>query len=364
MTRKYHCVYLKNIKGGVHFARGLNNSYDKTLKTLHSDTIKSAIFSCALQIDPTLADKDASKAFFKDFKVSTAFPFIRNNEGKKRHFFPLPNGPKISLGLEKTKKGDDKTSDKPMKGIDKIISRIKFVNKNLFEKIIQQPQSKHQYTFKDHQLRGEFGMDIPEGFEKILGKDGNIYTTQAVQQVTIDRTYANDSTPYYVDKIYFHSNAGLFFLLENGKEEIPNIIKAALKLLSDNGIGMDRNSGNGQFEVEFGNIEIAVPDNSNYEMNLSLFCPKEEEIISYLSESYYELIKRGGYISSPAKSQHLTLRKKSVYMFKEGSVFPVMENDRKGKILNLKPDTKNTPPPHINHPVWRDGQSLFIPVNY
>jgi CRISPR-associated protein Csm4 len=78
----------------------------------------------------------------------------------------------------------------------------------------------------------------------------HITYSNPIQHVAISRDHCTDSEPYYVDKIFFHKNAGLFFLVE-AEEKTLEMLKAAMRLLSDNGIGTDRNVGNGQFEADF-----------------------------------------------------------------------------------------------------------------
>jgi CRISPR-associated protein Csm4 len=106
----------------------------------------------------------------------------------------------------------------------------------------------------------------------------------------------------------------------------------------------------------FDQIELSTPTEAEYEVSLSLYCPDPYEISQkVLDRSFYSLVKRGGYISNPAREVHQTLRKKSIYMFGEGSLFPHSQN-RKGKIVDLKPDYIG-----FDHPVWRDGQAIFLP---
>lgn len=58
------------------------------------------------------------------------------------------------------------------------------------------------------------------------------------------RDYSIDSEFYYVDKIFFYKNVGLFFLVEV-EGEIMDMFKVVMCFFVDNGIGIDRNVGNG-----------------------------------------------------------------------------------------------------------------------
>jgi CRISPR-associated protein Csm4 len=186
--------------------------------------------------------------------------------------------------------------------------------------------------------------------------------SETYQHVAIPRNYGSDSTPYYVDKMYFEKDAGLYFLLEitdKNDNETLHKVKAALKLLADSGMGTDRNTGNGQFDIAYDELILDKIDKkeATHDLSLSLYCPEKEEIQGTITDSYYELIKRGGYISSPQSEAHLTIRKRSIHFFTAGSVFPKKE-DRKGKLVNLRPKKVND----LEHPIWRDGRAIFIPI--
>jgi CRISPR/Cas system CSM-associated protein Csm4 (group 5 of RAMP superfamily) len=83
-------------------------------------------------------------------------------------------------------------------------------------------------------------------------------------------------------------------------------------------------------------------------------------------DSRFELIRRGGWITT---QPYMTYRKKSIQMFREGSVFSlpktraVVENSFKaGKTVDLRPELPEGMK-QVEHPVWRVGKSIFIPVN-
>ncbi len=335
----FQIIQLKNFRGGLHLARGLTNSYDKTLETLHSDTLKSAIFVCALRL---FGEEKVGKSFLEAFQISSAFPFYSSpTQGQTYYFFPKPELERLPFNLYEADLG-----------IEKKLKKVRFIEKALFEQMIAGQQN---IQLASQKLTGNFLTDFD--FEEILLADNcdQIMTTEPYQHVQIPRDYGSDSTPYYVDKIYFHPNAGLYFLLDADNEEINSMVMSAMRLLADNGIGTDRNTGNGQFELELDQISLQVPENGDYQINLSLYCPEKEEIEQQFCESYYGLTKRGGYISSPAKEKHQTIRKRSIYMFTEGSLFP-KHKGRKGKIVDLKPKFKE-----LTQSVWRDGQAIFLP---
>lgn len=342
----YTVIKLKNFKGGLHLARGLTNAYDKTLETLHSDTLKSAIFVCALQL---YGPEQIDKSFLEKFRISSAFPFYHSPTVERTlYFFPKPEMVRLPF---------DSIDDDA--GKEKKLKKIRFIEQGLFQELLRNPIS--TIELEKGNFYGSFvasnGIDLTD----ILTKENceAITKTEPYQHVQIPRDYGSDSIPYYVDKIYFHQNAGLYFLTD-ASGEVKDQVIAAMKLLADNGIGTDRNTGNGQFEWGEDRMVLEAPEDgkASYQLNLSLYCPEKEEIKDDIMQSFYGLIKRGGYISSPGMSEHQTIRKRSVYMFTEGSLFPYREG-RKGKIEDLKPSFAT-----LDHPIWRDGQPIFIPFNY
>jgi len=340
----YTVIQLKNFTGGLHLARGLSNAYDKTLDVLHSDKLKSAIFVCALQL---YTSEKIDKSFLESFRISSAFPFYKSPAiDEPFYFFPKPEAFRLPEGVD---------------GMEKKLKKVRYIEKGLFQQLLK---GNADFKLTTNNLKGSFLTDSALEFNQILEQENceAIMRTDPYQHVTISRNYGEDAVPYYVDKMYFHKNAGLFFLLEADNETVKKQVLAAIKLLADSGIGTDRNTGNGQFEYAISEINLEVPEKADFQLNLSLYCPTEDEIKEDVHRSYYGLIKRGGYISSPENPDNQKLRKSSVYMFTEGSVFPFKDN-RKGKIVNLKP--KNLPPDRaINHPIWRDGQPIFVPFNY
>lgn len=348
-TLQYTSVYLKNFKGGLHLARGLSNSYDRSLQVLHSDTLKSAIYVCALQLYPDLAKEEQSIAFLKSFKISSAFPFLESNKLKRKlHFFPKPELVRLPISNDNDK------------GLDKKLKKARYMELSFFQQVLKNARAEH--TLDEGCIQSGYLSAKEVNLTEVFAHEGcdTIFTSAPYQHVNILSEDELDPKPYFVDKLYFHPQGGLFFLLDSTDDKVKEKVLSAMKLLADSGIGTDRNIGNGQFEVDYSTIEIEVPTTAKYEVNLSLYCPHRTEIGNgSLKQSYYSIAKRGGYISSPQYSRHLTIRKKSIFMFTEGSLFPKNDVQREGKVVNLKPSFEG-----LDHPIWRDGQAIFIPINY
>jgi CRISPR-associated protein Csm4 len=140
-------------------------------------------------------------------------------------------------------------------------------------------------------------------------------------------------------------------------------LEKGLKILEQEGIGTDRNVGNGFFQYKKDTLELELPDNSNYQMNLSLFLPPDKEQLKEQldDQAAYAFKKRGGWISTPPYN---TIRKNRIYMFEEGSIFRADTNSptKSGRIVNLKPNASRLPANLQGiHDIWRNGEAIFIP---
>lgn len=321
-----------NFKSPLHLSKGKEDSYDSSNKSLHSDTLQSAIFVCAIEI---FGDDVANKDFFESYQVSSAFPFYEDE-----FFFPKPQK---DFNLFKRNKEETKDIKK--------IKKIDYLSKFYFEQFL----NGKEIIFEDNKAKATCYSDILEK----ESNDFKLFESETNQRVSIPRFLDADSNLFYMDRIYFKENAGLYFILQVSEEKNKSKIMAALHHLSERGIGTDRNVGQGNFEIEESKITIDVPEKTTTYLNLSLFAPKDEDSLPNLKESYYSLLKRGGWISNPKNQNHASWRKKSIYMFGEGSVFESKDKP-KGKIFDLKPKIlENNENPHS---IWRDGRGIFLPM--
>ena len=328
-------IFKLHFSSPLHLSRGKTDDYGESGEILHSDTLKSALFVCARTLGVNMANEEGQK-FFESFLISSAFPFFRDEL-----FFPKP-----MVKLPEFEKGQVKEDRQAKKH-----KKITFIGKSLFEDLINSGEKKLKLSHfsKD-------GAFISETID-FATFQSYIMVSDVQQRVTIPNDRNSDPVPYYLDRLYFTKETGLWFAVR-GSEEILTIIRKSLKLLGDEGIGTDRHVGNGHFSFSESSLHLKTPKDSDHQMILSLWCPKEMEVNpDFLVNSAYGLTKRGGYIASPANPEHLTYRKKSVYMFTEGSIFP-RSIPIQGKIVDLKPNVD-----YINQPVWRDGQAFTIPIN-
>lgn len=319
----------------LHLSKGKADDYGESEEILHSDTIKSALYVCARQLFGENEIRN-DESFFSSFQISSAFPFY-----KDELFFPKP-----MAKIQPFKTGEIKEELHAKKH-----KKLSYLGKSYFEDLINDQKLS---ISKEHLTQdGKFLSNHVD----VSGLKTPIFKSDVQQRVTIPTDFVKNPTPYYVDRLFFTQDAGLWFAFK-GDDKTFSIIKKALLLLGDSGVGTDRSVGNGQFVAKVSTMSLSLPTNASHQMSLSLWCPAKAEVLdSFLKDSSYGLIKRGGYIASPDKVEHLSLRKKSIYMFTEGSIFP---NNRTliGKVCDLKPDITI-----VTQNVWRDGLAFMIPIN-
>lgn len=365
----------------LHLAKG-KEDYDQSEQVLHSDTLKSAIFVAALHLYPENADEDTGKQFLEAISLSSAFPFYGGE-----YFFPKP--------MTKTQTMAGMKEDDPKQS--KKLKKLSFLGKSYFEDLLngggrgieeahihdgswvsdhtdllpeevkdkaeEKPEENVAETTEDlaEKQSAESINEIeenkcPEQPEE-KKKEIQLPTSEVGQRVAIPLEPGQDATPFYVDRLFFSDKSGLYFLLDCKDEETLTKVKSALRLLGDMGIGTDRSIGYGQFTVTYEELPLEVPDDTEYQLNLSLFCPTMDELQNgTLNDASYNLLQRGGWVSQADNPKHQTLRKSSVYMFTEGSVFSTSQ-ELNGKIVDLRPKYDG-----FDHPVWRDGTAIFLPI--
>lgn len=283
--------------------------YETTEVYIHSDTLFSAFCHSYLLL---YGEKKLNLLLEKfkhspPFVISSCFPWWED-----KLYFPIPENQIFE---------------------DKRIKKKMFIEKEEFEKLIE-------------------GKSIESvSFEKFIDEEKKPYFKTVVPRIALSRLNNNPGENYFhFGEVFYKENAGLFFLYKLNDPGIEKEFKATIFLMCDEGIGGDRSVGKGFFDVQkvvFENIEFNVPDVSS-SIILSLYSPLEKEI-GDIKEGYYQIITRSGYIYSPyAKS----IRRKTVRMFKEASVFP---STKIGKIVDVTPQGFNI------HKVYRYGLAFSLP---
>ena len=317
-------VYKLRFATPVHFATQ-RGDYAISRRCLPSDSMYAALTACLAKLGEAIPDDGDLGCC-----ISSLFPFA-HQAGKDIMFMPNPFRALVpKAGQENLKQRKN----------------IKWIEWSLFDKmlagqdIINQPN-----TF----LHGEYAV-VDELFDKDFCK------SEVSERVTIeDRTGHSDAEPFYVDRVSFKSGSGLYFIAKGNTD----LVDKAIHMLSLEGIGTDRNVGNGYFEYEKSTMTLNIPADADHLLALSSFIPESKEQLDDMlssDKSAYELQRCGGWITTPPNQ---TLRKNVVYMLSAGSVLKHTASDicTLGKIVDLRPDMQE-----VQHPIWRCGKALFVPI--
>jgi len=332
MKVTFEVIKLK-FTGPLHIGRGWGD-LDHSEPILHSDTLKSAIFSALIQLEPEW--KKRAVEFFSDIKISSCFPYSGNEL-----FLP-----KLHL---KRKFYFEGISEKKH---PKISKNIEYFSLNIFKRYINSDEILHI-------KKGQLSENYRFVFENENGCSKRIIADQTQQRVHVKYFY--ESIPFFANRIFFEKECGLYFLATFKSPEIKKEFLKAVRYLGDLGIGTDRTVGNGFFEFNenenISTVEFTV-DNHDAFASLGLYLPLKEEIQRIdFEKSSWGLLQRGGYIAGSEYVKFRHLLKRSIFMFSEGSLFK-MSVPPEGKLADLKPDWND---PDM-HEIWRCGKTLFIPV--
>ncbi len=321
----------------LHFTTPLHlgdvrDDYGISLKTMASDTMYAALISCLAKLGKLVPEKGDLGC-----TISGLFPFYQKNKDSEAVlFFPKPLKQLLP------------DSDNAIKERKKV-KKVAWLDAHSFSKVLNGDR-----LFDDaniSQLDGEYltTKDI----------DQNFIVSQVSPRVIISRNGEENTKIFYMDRIVFKDYSGLFFIAKGNLE----LLEQSLTLLQHEGIGTDRNVGNGYFEFEPSSVEIEIPDKADYTLSLSSFVPESQVQLREMLDSdevAYDFQRRGGWITTPP---HNTLRKNVIYAFTAASVFKSTCNglDVKGKVdIDLKPEIDWAE--KLDHSVWRCGRALFLPI--
>ncbi|BAY38652.1 Csm4 family CRISPR-associated RAMP protein [Nostoc sp. NIES-2111] len=319
-----------------------------------SDRVRSdALFSAWVSIYARLFDKNAVEALLQQFptpekqelippfRISSTFVYREVEKGDRTiYYLPRPlkfpiNYPDNDLEFFKTYK---KLNYLPLEVWHRWYQGEGFTESDT-QQLIDETKDKSQ-----GELRELGTLD----YKKALKID-------KVPKIAVDRV-TRATNLYHTGFVQFaweDEQAGLYFLLQLSPEgeKLADKLQAALHLLGEEGIGGERSSGAGRFEVNWLDLpetwkQLVNFQDGKYHSILSLFW--DSSITKdFLENSSYEIQERGGWI---AESQ---LRRKMVRMFSEGSVFL---SAPKGMLVDV------TPHEFKKHTIYRSGISLSLPI--
>lgn len=253
------------------------------------------------------ASDDADEAFY----LSSAFPYLEDETGKTC-FFPMPMQPFRHTVKEAT------ASLTP--------TQIK-----LRERKKKSKEQGQQYLSKPH-----FEYLIGDGEPPLAVKKAPPVINRPMTHNTISRLTGSTLTIkekeedaqgsgqlFHTEELYLKGeDSGLFFLLRGNDE----VVTPALRYLQHEGIGGDRSTGKGRFDISDPMpFTLNTPADANALVCLSLYHPTSDELAGWPGAEArlmnYKLETRQG--RAHLRKQHL--HEKALLFFKEGSAFPSYE---------------------------------------
>lgn len=263
------------------------DSLEKTETVIQSDMLVSALAVCHTKLYG-----DFPLSFFSPkLRVSSLFPFYNDSM-----FLPVPL---FDFRERKTPGERNKTHGK-----------LKYLEASLWQKVIAGERLKEADVYAS----GMFGVDSEEKAKEI----SEFFREEELQRLWVGRD------PFHFSQVRLAEKGGLFFLYHVDPEIEPQFM-ASLRLLADEGLGSDRTVGKGLFEILPEDADSQLPavnvldSPSSHVMSLSFFIPSEEdaEAIDF-DDSYYLLQHKRGWYNT---HRLLSLKKKGIFGFSEGSVF-------------------------------------------
>jgi len=307
--------------------------YEETGNMIHSDTLFSAILSLWRNF---YEDDIESICKAPPFIISSAFPFKQDIL-----FFPRPM---VRIGKE-TKSEDQK---------EKKLKRVEFISKQLLESILKGESGNLEFNEEDTFQDGEFWHSNQPSFNK---NNDILFAERELPRVAIDRN-TNSSEIFYFSEIVFEKDSGLFFLARFINKGIRQKFEAVLRLLGDEGIGGDKRMGKGLFSLDIQeDFHILFPENADGFLTLSLYYPQESEFNGgVLNNASYNLISRKGWLHAPGA---MTLRRKEIRTFTEGSVFNATGKEIYGTSPCVLEKNENL---GLMHNIYRYGIAFNLPM--
>lgn len=336
-TREFNIIKL-HFNSPLHISDN-RDDYGISLTTIHSDTLYAAITSCLAKLEVPIPENGDLGC-----TISSMFPFYQESQDSEAvYFFPRPlkmQLPANSFALENAKK----------------IKKVQWIDKHYFQKVIN-----GDYSFFENENIIE---NITNKYLSINNIDCNFISSYVAPRVSVSRSF-EDAKPFYMDRVCFKGYSGLYCIVEGD----TTLLEKGLKLLELEGIGTDRNVGNGFFTYSKEKIKIDIPNDFNKAISLSVYIPNDKVELKNLVEGdniAYDFTRRGGWITD---TPYNSLRKNAIYAFLPGSVFSINSNSDmvKGRIVNLQPMIENNyftdkNIDKLQHPIWRCGKSIFIPA--
>ncbi|HID28082.1 MAG TPA: type III-A CRISPR-associated RAMP protein Csm4 [Methanosarcinales archaeon] len=317
---------------------------EETSDIIHSDTLFSAIAHNWRIFYGNRDLESLLKLFNKNppFLISSAYPFA-----KEVLFFPRPFIKDFKPELRKKFK------------------KVRFVSQKVFEELIEDKIPEENFIQKDKIWITKNERDKLRELEDSK-REITIWKKTERPRVALD-LISSSANIYHFGEVVFSEGCGYYFLVDYRNNNCKSKLEPVIRLLGEEGIGGDRTSGRGLFELKdnkdnFKEFALNISNSNKNFVTLSLYHPTKEEVKKeFLQKSNYELITRKGWIYSPDINN---LRRRTIRMFAEGSVFPKQEKKEiYGDLADVTPKILKEHKGYKNgHRVCRYGYAFKIPA--
>ena len=344
--------------GGFHFGReGLDQ--EVSAESFPSDSLFAAVTAATIAVEGPERAAAILAPFLHSEQAPESVPFKLSSLFPRAGDLPLFPMPRVRVNLKAL---EDRTRGKTLKKIAYVSPGIllHLLHENVIDSFLpSDTDDSDGLMLQDGKVwitREEQAL-LPKVCRKLDAfglYEWAIWKNDAVPRVTIDRA-SNSSTIFQVGRTVFNEACGLWLLADVNQQ--PEFLEELLEVLGDQGIGGERSSGYGAFEVgPFEVPELPEPSQGDRVITLSRFNPTERELAAGVlgRRASYELVGAGGGLSSPGGAAQ---RRKRVRMIEAGSILeaarPIV-----GRVVDVRPEY--TLPGAPDHPVFRSGLALLV----
>lgn len=305
-------AYRLEFRGAVHFGR---QNLEEGEFTCGADTLFSALCQEALK-----KGEEGLKRLYRYAKegkllISDAFPCI----------------------------GDTLFLPRPMKRVDTGSSKEAVLLKKAYKKLKYIPMEK----LTDY-LAGRFDV---RGFSDMGRELGRFEMKTAASVRGEEKTI-----PYRIGSYFFYENNGLYVIMGYGDREARELAEELWQGLAFSGLGGKRSAGMGRFSVRPCGLPESfkkrlLREGREY-MSLSVSLPRDGELEEALTDAWYQLCRRSGFVASESYSaEHM--RKRDLYVLAAGSCVSV----------RYEGDVYDVSGGGGRHPVYRYARSMLLEVD-
>jgi CRISPR-associated protein Csm4 len=331
---------------------------ERSLTYIPSDTLFSALCNMWATIYGKGSLENLIEQFYYEmpFCFSSAFPRLhieRDGQIKEICYLPHPllhrlrRLPSVSADQEEAQKICDEAAKKGKEGTKT------YVDLEFFQQLVSQKTLDMKYFqgmgWASKLLRLTHHKSLyPRVSLDRMTSQSNLFFCQAVRFGT---SVFHERDGKWIVK------GGLFCLLR-AQEGMADKLRGCFELLGEERVGGERSVGYGRFKCSGWDEEQTLfpgVDKPEGFVTLSLYHPsvqEREKIKEDRERIGYQLVKRGGWIDSPFITGQQ--RKKSCFMFEEGSVFGFAP---RGEVLDVTPMEN----PEI-HRIYRCGLAFAVGV--